>query len=491
MVLSAPQAVFVLYLLGVLLVGVYAARLTEHTPDDFYLADRTVGTFVLGMTLVATVLSSFTVFGIGENAVQTGIGTFAFLAIAAVLYTLFFGTVGVTLYHVGRERGVVTPSEYIGARYDRPALGVLYLLVTALFMVALIAGQIIGGGVALDMLGIPYEWAIVLMAAFMLVYIHIAGYRGVIWSDTIQSVVLFAALGGVTAYVMFVRDGSAVAAEAQEVTADLYALGGPVELWTPAMIVTAALAFAFGVPGYPHSIQRYFSANSPLTMRRSGFVFAVVAIPIYLFGALLGAWSLALVPTPDQPDYVIPLMIEALMHPVVFGVVMAGATAAIMSTADSVALTMSSMVSRDVWTAYFEPDAGPARQVRVTQVVLVAIILLGLVLAWIRPATIFALIEFAVVGFATTTAPVFLGVYWERATAAGTAASLVLGPGITVLFFLEVVPDAYAFGLHYGFIGVIVAYVIFVAASLATSAPAPRAVADHSRRFWPTGEEQG
>lgn len=488
MPITVAQLVFGFYLIGVLLIGVYAARFTEHTPDDFYLANRTVGTFVLGMTLVATVLSSFTVFGIGENAVTTGIGTFAFLSIAAVFYTLFFATIGVSLYHVAKDRDVVTPSEYIRQRYESPLLGVIYLVVTGIFMIALVAGQIIGGGVALDMLGIPYAWAIVLMAAFMLVYIHIAGYRGVIWSDTVQSVVLFGALGGVVGYVMFVRDGDAVASEAADVSAEIFGMLGPLELWTPLMVITAAIAFAFGVPAYPHTIQRYFSAANPRTLRDSGFVFALVAIPVYLFGALLGAWALGVIPMPEQPDNVIPLMIEALMHPVVFGIVMAGTTAAIMSTADSVALTMSSMISRDVWRTYIEPDAGPARQVRVTQALLVIIILVSLALAWIRPATIFEIIEFAVVGFATTSAPVFLGVYWDRATALAAGASLLFGPGITVLFFLEIIPDTLTFGMHYGIIGVIVAYVIFVSLSLVTTAPNRDAIMGHSRPFWPRAD---
>lgn len=491
MVVTTAQAVFVIYLIGVLLIGVYAARFTEHTPADFYLANRTVGTFILGMTLVATVLSSFTVFGIGGTSLQTGIGVFTFLSLAAVFYTFFFASVGVALYFVGRRQQIVTPSEYVRERFDSTPLSVLYLVVTGIFMIALVAGQIIGGGVALDILGVPYHYAIVLMAVFMLVFIHIAGYRGVIWSDTVQSIVLFGALGGVVAYVMLIRDGDAVAAEAMAVSDGLFSLAGPLSTWTPLAVITAALAFAFGVPAYPHSIQRYFSAADPRTMRHSGFVFAIVAIPVYLFGALLGAWALGVLPAPEQPDYVIPMMIETLMHPIVFGIVMAGAIAAIMSTADSVALTMSSMISRDVWLPYIEPDASPAREVRVTQAMLAGIILLSLLLAWIQPATIFALIEFAVVGFATTSAPVFLGVYWKRSTSLAAFASLLLGPGITVLFFLDIIPSTYTFGMHYGFIGVIVAYVIFIGVSLLTSTPTQSIIERYSWRFWAGSNDAG
>jgi SSS family solute:Na+ symporter len=249
-------------------------------------------------------------------------------------------------------------------------------------------------------------------------------------------------------------------------------------------VITAAIAFTFGVPGYPHSIQRYLSAGDGRIMRRSGFLFAVVAIPIYFFGAVLGVWSAGVIPDPPNPDYVIPLFVETLFHPVVFGLVMAGATAAIMSTADSVALTMSSMVSRDVYREFLAPEASDEREVRVTQSLLLAVIALALVLAWLRPAGIFDLVSFAVVGFGTTSAPVFLGVYWRRATAVASAASLLFGPGITILFFLEYIPPAYTFGMHYGFVGVLVAYAIFVAVSLVSTAATDEALVAYTRPFW-------
>ncbi len=481
--ITVEQGIFGLYLLVVLLVGVAASRLTEHTPDDFYLADRTVGTYILGLTFVATVLSAFTVLGIGGNVFTTGPGTFSFLAIAAVFYTVVFATVGGTLYEVGRKMGVVTPSEYIRRRYESPALGVLYLLVTGIFMVGMIAAQLRGGGVILDaLMGIPYEVALVLMAAFMLVYIHIAGYRGVIWSDTLQAIVLFGTLGGITAYVMGTMDPSTLATEAANETEGILTLGGQLGLWTPAFIVSFALAFVFGVPAYPHTIQRYFSANAGETVRRSGFVFAIIAVPTYFFGTVLGMWAPGVIPSPPDPDWVIPLMVDTLMHPVVFGVFMASATAAIMSTADSTALTMSSMVSRDVYVPFVDPHATPRRQVRVTQALLFAIILFAFVLAWLEPAGIFQLVAFAVVGLGTTSAPIFFGAFWRRATAWGAAIALIVGPGLLILFELGILP-AHPLGLHHGFTSLFCSYVAFAVVSLVTDTPSSQSIERHSRTF--------
>lgn len=487
--LTTAQFVFGLYLLGVLSIGIYASRFTVYTPADFYLADRRVGTVVLALTLAATVLSAFTVFGIGAETSTGGLTTFSFLAIAAVLYTLFFATIGVALLELGRDRDIVTPSEYVRQRYESPLLGALYLGVTGIFLLALVAGQLIGGGVALEvLLEIPYLQAVLLMAGFMLVYIHIAGYRGVIWSDAVQSAVLFAVLGSVVAYVMLSLDSASVAEDAVRETEGLFDIAGPAKAWTPRLVITAALAFAFGVPGYPHTIQRYFSGANRVVMRRSGFLFAIVAIPIYFFGAVLGVWSVGIIPEPENANYVIPLLVETLLDPVVFGIVMAGAIAAIMSTADSAALTMSSMVGRDIYREFRNAAVTDRQEVRVTQGTLLVVIVAAVVLAILQPAGIFQLVAFAVVGFATTTAPVFLGAFWARATSVGAGASLVFGPGVTILLFLDVIPGSLTFGMHYGFVGVLVAYLVFAGVSLATDRPDEAVIDQNSRSFWQRGE---
>jgi solute:Na+ symporter, SSS family len=485
MPVTIAQAVFAMYLFMVLLVGLYAAKFTEERPSDFYVADRKVGTLILGLTLTATVLSSFTVFGIGAVTIGTGFGAYSYLSIAAIFYTFMFAVVGVALLKIGKEMDIVTPSEYIRKRYDSPIAGVVYLSATGVFMIGMVSGQLIGGGVALDALvGIPYMPAVIAMAVFMVVYMHIAGYRGVIWSDAIQSAVLFVVLASVFTYVMVFLDSSAMAVDAAAEVEGLFTLVGPVEAWTPLAIITAALAFTLGVPFYPQSIQRYFSASSTSTMRKSGFLFALIAIPMYFFAAGLGAWSLGVISVPENPDYVIPLIIETLTHPVVFGIAMAGAVSALMSTADSVALTMSSMISRDVYLEYINPDASERKEVLVTQAMLIVVIFLAVVLAYLQPAGIFDLIAFAVVGFAATSAPVLLGLYWDRATSQGAIASLIFGPAATILFFLEVIPAEYTFGIHYGLVGALIAYAVFIVVSFVTSAPSTDAIKDHSKPLW-------
>jgi SSS family solute:Na+ symporter len=477
---NVALVVLAVYMIAMMGVGIYAARFTEDDPTDYYVADKKVGTLVLTFTLLATVLSSWTFFGVGATASGTGLGVFVFLGVAAPFYGLMFAVIGRKFNRVGRIRDILTPSEYIRDRYESNAVALVYLVVSIIFLTAFICAQIVGGGVALEVLvDIPYVWSIGAIAVFMAIYIHIAGFRGVIWSDLIQGAVLSLVLLGMFLWVNGSVGGDQIVQQATAESPDLFTLLGPAGLWTPAFLLSYAAFFAIGVPAYPQIIQRYLSADSPAVMRKTGIVYPLIAIPVYLFAAVLGAWSVGVVSNPPNPDYVIPLMIQQLTNPIVFGIAMAGGIAALMSTADSVILTLSSMASHDIYREYVDPEMSQADEVRVTQVFLLLIIGLALVLAYFRPAGIFQLASLAVAGFAATAPALFLGAYWNGATEEGALASMILGSAIMLGFFTETIPGSLTYGMHYGLIGTVAAFLIFIVVSKITSTPSETVISDH------------
>lgn len=470
-----------IYLLGMLGVGVYAGRLTKRTPSDYYLADRTLGTVVLAFTLMATVLSSFTFFGVGAAASGTGFGIYSFLGLAAPFYALLFVVVGAPLYRIGRSQNILTPPEYVRKRYESDAVSATYVLVAGVFLIAFVATQIIGGGVALEtLIGVPYPVAIGLIAALMAIYIHLAGMRGVVWSDLIQGLILFAVMLGMFLYVNATVGADEVVGRVVADHPEIFTLRGPAGVWTPEYVLSFTAFFAVGITAYPQLIQRYFAAKSSAVLERSAYLYGAILIPIDILAVTLGIWSLGFVSNPPRPDYVIPLLIETLTNPIVFGIAMSAGVAALMSTADSQLLTLSSMASRDIYREYVDPDISDEQEVRVTQIFLVIGVLAATLLAYVRPSGIFQLGSLAIAGFASTAPAVFLGIYWRGGSEIGALASLVVGAVTMFGFFFGVIPEWLKFGLHYGFVGVLAAFVVFVGVSLLTPKPSAATVEAYS-----------
>ena len=190
----------------------------------------------------------------------------------------------------------------------------------------------------------------------------------------------------------------------------------------------------------------------------------------------LGVWSMGVIANPSNPDYVIPLLVEEVTGPFVTGVVMASAVASLMPTTDSVVLTLGSMASRGIYRKYLNHDADEAREVGVGQAILLVVLGVSLVFSFFQPAGIFSLAEFAVAGFAATAPALFLSLYWQRATKVGAMASMVVATPVMVGFFSGSIPATYRFGLHYGFVGLVVSAPVFVVASWVTSIPSSNTV---------------
>jgi|APHM01.1.fsa_nt_gi Na+/proline symporter len=462
-----------LYFAGLLGVGGYAARRTEYNPADYYIANRGLGTIVLTFTLVATIFSAWTFFGVGAAARGSGAGVFGFVALTAPLYALFFGLIGTRVNRLGTKLDVLTPVEYLEKRYESPLVGIIYLLISIVFLTAFVATQIIGGAIALDLLlNLPYRAAVLLIGTFMLIYIHIAGMRGVAWSDLIQGTVMLITLAGAFGFVLVTVGGDDVVSRVTAASSGaVFTLPGPTGTWTPIYILSFASFFVLGVPAYPQVYQRYLGARSTDILKKSAYLFPLVSIPIYFLAAGLGVWSLGFIADPPNADYAIPLMIEQLTTPAIFGVALAAGVAALMSTADSVLLSLSSMVSRDVYRRYIEPEASDKREVRVSQAVLVTLLTLALGLAFARPAGVFRLGSFAVAGFAATAPALLLGVVWSDATRDAAVVSMLLGAGLMVLFVTNVLPSSLTMGLHYGFVGSVVSLLSFILVSAITTRP--------------------
>lgn len=468
MVNTTYLAVFVLYMLGVIGIGLYAWNMTDNTPADYYIAGRGLGTVVLSFTLLATVMSAWTFFGLGAISYGTGLGVFVFIGLASVLWALTFSTFGERVNEIGRNSSLLTPVEYLKVRYGGHAASLVYLGAAVIFLTVFVATQIVGGGIAIEiLLDIPYEWAVVSITVVMAIYLHLAGMTGVAWTDTLQGIFMAAVLMGTFVAILLFTGSNALV---EQTSAANFQLPGPAGVWSSKFIVSFALMMALGVPAYPQVYQRFLSGESKEIMRKSALLFPVVAVPVFFVAAALGVWSTGLVPEGTNPDYVIPLLIEQVMPDIITALIISGGVAALMSTADSVVLSLSSMITRDFYCEYVDQDVDGGREVHVAQVTQLGLLGLALGLAIIRPAGIFKLGVLPVVGFATTAPALFFGLFWSGATRQGTVSSIGIGGILAILYFLGVIPSQFTFGLHYGFITTAVSISIFIAVSLLTEA---------------------
>jgi SSS family solute:Na+ symporter len=189
-------AVVVLYVLVTIGIVVWASR-RQHNTEDYFLGNRRMPWLAVGLSIMATLLSSLTYLGLTGEVVKNGIAGFmtqAAIIPAAFLVTLLFIPFFMRLRFTSAY-------EYLEHRFDYRArlLGGALFLLLRLGWVSLV---MYSGSLALaKMAGWNFYGTIFVLGAAATLYTFFGGLEGVIWTDVLQALMLF---GGAFAIVVYV-----------------------------------------------------------------------------------------------------------------------------------------------------------------------------------------------------------------------------------------------------------------------------------------------
>ena len=134
-----------IYLLLVLCVGALSHRLFRGTSEDYFVASRTIGPFLLLMSLFGTNMTAFAILGASGEAYHEGIGVFGLMASSsALIIPSVFYFVGTRLWALGKRHGFMTQVQYFRARWESSWLGLVLFVV----LIALLIPYLLIGGMA-------------------------------------------------------------------------------------------------------------------------------------------------------------------------------------------------------------------------------------------------------------------------------------------------------------------------------------------------------
>ncbi|WP_281193845.1 sodium:solute symporter [Halorubrum sp. F4] len=428
------------YLIAALAIGLVAYRVTESTAEDYYLANRSIGTLVLLFTTFATLLSAFTFFGGPNLAYAAGPEWLVVMGtLDGVLFAVLWYVVGYKQWLIGERHGYVTLGEMLGDRFGSRGLRGLVAAVSLLWLFPYVMLQQMGAGEALVGLtggAVPYWGGAALVTAFMIAYVTLAGMRGVAWTDTIQGLFMLSIVWIAAAWVVSAVGGVG-AATGSMLTArpEFGSFGGGV--YTPGFIVSTAITIAFGVTMFPQINQRFFVADSSAVLKRSFALWPVLVLLLFLPAFLLGAWAAGMPIDVPEGANVLPVVLNAYTPTWFAALVIAGAMAAMMSSSDSMLLSGSSYFTRDLYRPFVNPDASASREAWTARLGVVVFATLAFLASLLRPGTLIEVGDTAFSGFALLSLPVICALYWDRTTRDGMAVGIAVPQVVYLLVVLS------------------------------------------------------
>ena len=473
----------IIYLIAVFALAAFTRRFKSknHFLNEYFVGGRSMGGFVLAMTLAATYASASSFIGGPGAAYKMGLGWVLLTMIQLPVAWLTLGVLGKKFAIEARRHNAVTVNDILYARFRSRAVVILASTSLLLAFFGIMVVQFVGGARLLQTVtGLPYQEGLFIFAFTVGLYTTIGGFRAVVLTDTVQGIMML--IGTVALLYGVIHAGGSVGdlvKKLHDIDPSLVTPYGPHDFLSQPFILSFWVLVCFGVIGLPHAAVRCMSYRDSKSVHK-GMIIGTVVVALLMFGtSLAGALGRAIVPDVGSPDQIMPTLMMTVLPPVVAGIFLAGPMAAIMSTIDSQLIQASATLLKDLYINYINPKviegADGERKLNRLSLWVTGIFALLVFFAATNPPDMIIWINLMAFGGlqAAFLWPLVLGLYWKKASATGALSSMVVG--LTVFILLSwLKPDMG--GVHAIVPTQVVSLIVFVVGSLLKPAPARVAI---------------
>ncbi len=431
-------SVVAVYMAALLLIGGLAARLTR-SPEDFFLAGRSLGSWVTAISSTASSESGWVVLGAVGMTYAGGVSALWYAPGCLTGYLVNLHFVAPRLRREAAARGSLTLPDYLCDRLGDPGhvLRLASVLVIFVSLGGYVAAQLTATGKAMEaILGIPYTTGVVAGGAVILVYTLLGGFRAVSWTDFVQGLIMVCALVLMPVLVLSEAGGyTAVLAALARENPSLTLVTGGKGGFALFGLVTGLFGIGLGYPGQPHVLTRYMAASGEEKIRQTQVIALVWGVLVFYGAGLLGLAGRVVLPGLKDPEQLFPLLSRQMLHPLLAGVMLAAILSAIMSTVSSQLLVAASAVSRDLFEKVFGVATSGRASLLAGRATVMVLGAAALVVATGEVRVVFWFVLFAWSGLGAAFGPVILLSLWTRSvTGWGAVAGVSTGFLVTVLW---------------------------------------------------------
>jgi SSS family solute:Na+ symporter len=434
-------AVIICYLALVLLIGVLSHKLFRGTGEDYFVASRTIGPFLLLMSLFGTNMTAFAILGSSGEAYHEGIGVFGLMASssALVIPSVFF-FVGTRLWSLGKKHGYFTQVQYFRDRWGSDNVGLLLFIVLVALLIPYLLIGVMGGGITLNQITdgqIPIWVGGLVVCIVVMTYVSYSGARGTAWVNTFQTLV-FMTLGAVTFVVIVNKLGglSTAMASISKANPELLIRGDHIK---PLKLLTYT-CIPLSVGMFPHMFMHWLTAKRAESFRYPlmfyGICIAIVWVPSVLLG-IMGNIDFPGLKGPAA-NTVLVRMVGLYAPGVLGGLLAAGVFAAIMSSLDSQSLSLGTMFTQDIVRHYgFHDRMSEKQQILFGRLFVLLILAITYFISLVTERSIFRMAVWSFTGFASLFPVVVAALFWKRSTKYGALASILSVAVLWIYFFIQ------------------------------------------------------
>ncbi|PAE23591.1 MULTISPECIES: sodium/proline symporter PutP [Bacillaceae] len=453
----------IIYLVGMLLIGVLAARMTKDL-SDYVLGGRGLGPGVAALSAGASDMSGWLMLGLPGAVYLGGMGEIWLpigLSVGAYLNWQFVAR-PLRVYTEVANDSITVPGYFENRFHDTSKiLRVVSAIVILIFFTFYTSSSLVGGAILLEnSFGMDYTLALWVGAAVILSYTLFGGFLAASWTDFVQGILMFLAM--IIIPIIAIQELGGWNETMQKIgsidTSYLDVYSG-----ATFVSVVSLLAWGLGYFGQPHILVRFMGLRSTNDVPKARFI-GMTWMIISLFGALFVGFA-GIAYFADSPlansETVFIVFSQVLFNPWVAGFLLAAILSAIMSTVDSQLLVSSSALAQDFYKSIFRRNASQKEEMIVGRIAVLGIAIIAIFLGYNPDSKVLELVSYAWAGFGAAFGPVIiLSLFWKRMTRNGALAGIIVG-AVTVIAWAQLTGGLFdLYELAPGFLFAVLAIIV-------------------------------
>ncbi len=433
---------FIIYLGVMLGVGFYFAR-KKMKQVDFHLGGKKIPGWALALSERATGESAWCLLGLTGFAFASGLSSI-WIAVGCVSGIIVSWLWLANQFRKERDKyDTLTLPDYLATKYQEKGSIIRWFssIIIIFFFILYVAAQFSGGGKTLNItFGLPVQWGIIISALVVIIYAMAGGFFSVVWTDVIQAILMIITLviTPIVALIAISRHHLSISQVLSQAGVGLGSWTGGAVGFAVGILIFNNFSWFFGyLGGQPQLDARWMAMRSDKDVKIGATIAIIWTLLAYTGAILLGISAIVLYGTKAVPDpeQILPFMLMNLMPAWLAGILLAGAVAAMMSTADSQLLIATSSISEDIIHKALKRKLDDQSLVTISRIVVLVVGIIALIMAFTSKSLIYTIVGWAWAGIGCSFAPaIILSFFWKRFNGTGVITALVSGFITTVIW---------------------------------------------------------
>ncbi len=455
--------IFVAYMIFMLGVGYYFYRKND-SQEDFFVAGRKMGSIHIGLSVVATDVGGGFSIGLGGLGFAIGISG---------SWMLFTGLVGAWLsaviliprvYRLSEKHNLLSFPQLFEKFYGKN-VALIAALISAIGYIGFTSSQILAGAklASASFVGLNFKYALIIMGSIAIIYTVLGGLKAVIYTDTIQWIILILGLSlvGIPLSLNAIGGFDAIRAE---LPATFLSLDNVTWKTLANWLITIVPIWFIGMTLY----QRIYASRSSKKAQRAWFIAGLFEYPFMAFlGVFLGLFARVAflkgqfaglgysVSMDIDPELGLPLLLRTHLPIGLMGIMLSAYFSAIMSTADSCLIAASGNLLTDIFRFNRIKN-----RLRISQLITLITGIIAIFIAYNMPKVLELMLNSYAVMVSGLFIPLVGGLFFGSRNTKAAMISMIAGGAVTL--FLIVLNKSLPFELDPIFYGLGISMLVFL-----------------------------